>query len=59
MLKENGLPVSDVFDAEIKDLPTTRFSKDFNDDYKVLHGEIRRERELKLMQKDSPEIEIK
>jgi hypothetical protein len=37
VLKENGLPVSDVFDAEIKDLPTTRFSKDFNDDYKVLH----------------------
>jgi hypothetical protein len=34
VLKEHGLPVSDVFDAEIKDLPTTRFSKDFNDDYK-------------------------
>jgi hypothetical protein len=33
--------------AEIKDLPTTRFSKDFNDDYKILHSEIRRERELK------------
>ena len=59
VLKENGLPVSDVFDAEIKDLPTTRFSKDFNDDYKILHGEIRRERELKGLQKDSPEIEIK
>jgi hypothetical protein len=48
-----------VFDAEIKDLPTTRFSKDFNDDYKILHGEIRREREHKGLQKDSPEIEIK
>ena len=44
--------MSDVFDAEIKDLPTTRFSKDFNDDYKVLHTEIRRERELKAMQGD-------
>ncbi len=60
VLKENGLPVSDVFDAEIKDLPTTRFSKDFNDDYKLLHSEIRRERELKGLQiGSSPEIEIK
>ena len=41
VLKEHGLPVSDVFDAEIKDLPTSRFSKDFNDDYKVLHSQIR------------------
>ena len=47
VLKERGLPVSDVFDQEIKDLPTTRFSKDFNDDYKELHAEIRRDREFK------------
>jgi hypothetical protein len=46
-MKERGLPVSDVFDQEIKDLPTTRFSKDFNDDYKLLHAEIKRDRELK------------
>lgn len=44
VLKEHGLPVSDVFDQEIKDLPTSRFSKDFNDDYKVLHAQIKRER---------------
>lgn len=37
VLKEHGLPVSSVFDSEIKDLPTHRFSKDFNDDYKTLH----------------------
>ena len=47
VLKEHGLPVSDVFDQEIKDLPTSRFSKDFNDDYKVLHSEIKRERKNK------------
>ena len=47
VLKENGLPVSDVFDAEIKDLPTTRFSKDFNDDYKELHAEIKKNKEKK------------
>ena len=46
-MKERGLPVSDVFDQEIKDLPTTRFSKDFNDDYKQLHAEIKRDRDLK------------
>ena len=46
-MKERGLPVSDVFDQEIKDLPTTRFSKDFNDDYKLLHAEIKRDRDLK------------
>lgn len=44
VLKEHGLPVSDVFDQEIKDLPTSRFSKDFNDDYKVLHNQIKKER---------------
>ena len=58
VMKERGLPVSDVFDQEIKDLPTTRFSKDFNDDYKLLHAEIKRDRELKgsgdlLSKKDS------
>lgn len=43
-MKEHGLPVSSVFDLEIKDLPTSRFSKDFNDDYKILHAEIQKER---------------
>lgn len=43
-MKEHGLPVSNVFDLEIKDLPTSRFSKDFNDDYKILHAEIQKER---------------
>lgn len=52
VLKENGLPVSDVFDAEIKDLPTTRFSKDFNDDYKILHSEIKKEREIRYAQEN-------
>lgn len=43
-MKEHGLPVSTVFDEEIKDLPTSRFSKDFNHDYKILHAEIQKER---------------
>jgi len=26
VLKEKGLPISEVFEKEIKDIPTTRFS---------------------------------
>jgi len=26
VLKEQGFPISDVFETEIKDIPTTRFS---------------------------------
>jgi len=50
------LPVSTVFDAEIKDLPTHRFSKDFNDDYKTLHEQFKQERlQHPAVRVDTPE----
>ena len=58
MLKEHGLPVSNVFDSEIKDLPTHRFSKDFNDDYKTLHEQFKQERLKNLaIRADTPTSE--
>ena len=37
VLKEHGWPVSDVFETEIKELPTTRFSKNFDDEYMKMY----------------------
>lgn len=34
ILKEKGYPISEVFEEEIKDIPTTRFSTHFDDEYK-------------------------
>jgi hypothetical protein len=34
VLKEKGFPISEVFEQEIKDIPTTRFSDQFDDEYK-------------------------
>jgi hypothetical protein len=34
ILKEKGFPVSQVFQDEIREIPTTRFSKNFDDEYK-------------------------
>jgi len=44
ILKEKGLPVSEVFEDEIKDIPTTRFSTHFDDEYKAMYEELQRER---------------
>jgi hypothetical protein len=33
VLKEQGFPVSNVFERDIKDFETKRFSKDFTDNY--------------------------
>lgn len=30
VLKEQGIPIGDVFESKIKDIPTTRFSKDID-----------------------------
>ena len=35
ILKEKGFPISDVFEVDIKDIPTTRFSTQFDDEYKT------------------------
>lgn len=34
VMKEKGLPVGEIFESEIKDIPTKRFSKYFDDDSK-------------------------
>lgn len=57
ILKEKGFPISDVFEIDIKDIPTTRFSTQFDDEYKTLYYEIRKEkriakREQKLAKED-------
>mmetsp|Transcript_14516 Transcript_14516/g.10464 ORF Transcript_14516/g.10464 Transcript_14516/m.10464 type:complete len:240 (-) Transcript_14516:250-969(-) len=44
ILKEKGYPISQVFEAEIKDIATTRFSTDFDDEYKVMYAQIKAER---------------
>lgn len=32
VMKEKGLPVGEIFESEIKDIPTKRFSKYFDED---------------------------
>lgn len=44
ILKEKGFPISEVFEDEIKDIPTTRFSTHFDDEYKQMYFEIKQER---------------
>lgn len=39
LLKERGFPITEIFEREIKDIPTTRFSKDFDETYKTLYYE--------------------
>jgi hypothetical protein len=46
VLKENGNSVNRVFEEYIKDIPTTRFSKNFDDDYVKLHKLLTKEKEL-------------
>ena len=57
ILKQMGYPISEVFEREIKDVPTSRFSKNFDDEYKVMHAELWKERkeakrEAKLLQQN-------
>lgn len=44
ILKENGYPISDLFDKQIRDIDTMRFSKNFDDEYAKLNQELTRER---------------
>ncbi|CDW77231.1 UNKNOWN [Stylonychia lemnae] len=44
ILKEKGFPISEVFEEEIKDIPTTRFSTHFDDEYKQMYYQIKCER---------------
>jgi hypothetical protein len=46
VLKEKGMPVSRVFESEIRDITTSRFSINFDDDYGALHMQLQRERQL-------------
>ena len=44
ILKEKGYPISEVFEEEIKDIPTTRFSTHFDDEYKQMYYQLQQER---------------
>ena len=46
VLNEQGLPVSEVFEQKIRDIPTTRFTKNFEDDYKLLNEMIENEKKI-------------
>lgn len=35
VMKDKGLPVGEIFEKEIKDIPTTRFSKNLDDSVKI------------------------
>ena len=56
ILKEKGFPISEVFEDEIKDIPTTRFSTHFDDEYKAMYFELKQERraakKLKKLEKE-------
>ena len=39
-----GYPISEVFEREIKDVPTSRFSKNFDDEYNKMHAQLWKER---------------
>ncbi len=52
ILKEKGFPISEVFEDEIKDIPTTRFSTHFDDEYKQMYYQLKQERKaLKKQQR--------
>lgn len=44
ILKEKGYPISEIFESEIKDIPTTRFSTHFDDEYKQMYYQLKQER---------------
>ena len=51
ILKEKGFPISEVFEDEIKDIPTTRFSTHFDDEYKSMYYDIKKERRERKREK--------
>jgi hypothetical protein len=48
VLKVLGYPISQVFERDIKNIATSRFSVDFDDEYKVLYRALQREKRDKL-----------
>jgi hypothetical protein len=40
VLKVLGFPISQVFERDIKHIKTSRFSVDFDDEYKVLFKQV-------------------
>lgn len=56
VLKEKGFPISEVFEEEIKDILTTRFSTQFDDEYKSLYEKITQERKDKNKQRQLEEM---
>ena len=44
VLRANEIPVAKVFESEIRDLETKRFSADFSDDYALILKRVQNER---------------
>lgn len=38
VLKESGYPISQIFEEQIRDIDTNRFSKNFDDEYRKLNA---------------------
>ena len=57
ILKEKGFPISEVFEEEIKDIPTTRFSNHFDDEYKQLYFQLKQERKEAKKQRKLEKID--
>ena len=50
ILKQQGYPISEVFEQDIKEIPTSRFSKNFDDEYKLMYEQIKKEKKKKAKQ---------
>ena len=46
VLKESGYPITQIFEEKIRDIPTERFSKNFDDDYGHLSACLANERKM-------------
>ena len=41
-MKKEGFPVAEVYEEKVKDIVTSRFNKDFDDDYSELERSFQR-----------------
>lgn len=57
VMKEKGLPVGEIFESEIKDIPTKRFSKYFDDDSKDDKLRMEAKRTMSLSERIFPSCE--
>ena len=51
LMKERGHPVQKIFEEDIKDIPTSRFSKTFDESYKEIYDECQQRKAIKEYEK--------